>query len=73
MKPSPLRPARAYPAAYYVECPSCGEGVLCPQTGSYLIGRDSVDAWAKAHGKGKGECQCGYAFKLPAAVAKLGA
>lgn len=73
MKASPLKPARAVPASFYMECPSCGEGVLCPRTGSYMIGRDSVDAWRRYLAPGRAACQCGYEFKLPAAVAKLGA
>lgn len=61
-------------AAYYVNCPHCSAGWLCPATGSYMIGFDSIDAVRKAN-KDRGDVvrcsDCDAPFVLPKAIRRL--
>ncbi len=60
-------------AAYYVNCPHCDAGWLCPATGSYMIGFDSIDAVRKANKDRRDVvvCTCTHSFVLPKAVRRL--
>lgn len=66
-------------AAYYVSCPHCGYDLIDPGTGSFLIGRDSVDAFKGAIAlTAKNQLRivchgCGETYLLPAPVVALGA
>lgn len=73
-----MKSARATVSAYYVECPHCSAPLMDPATGSYLIDRDSVDAFARqeptptAKGLVVVTCyDCRNRFALPAAVSRL--
>lgn len=67
-----MKTGKSFAAAYSVNCPHCGAGWLCPATGSYLIGRDSVDA-VKRTGTRVVKCiDCPHYFNLPANVMALG-
>jgi ribosomal protein S27E len=72
-----LLTAHAFPAAYYVRCPACHADLCDPSTGSFMIGRDSLDAFA-AQAKVSGlapnaiTCPtCGAVFRLPAEAARV--
>jgi hypothetical protein len=63
------RTATATPAAFYVPCPHCQFDYVCPATGSYMIGRDSVVELERRGTPGVGTCgACGKTFKLPAVI-----
>ena len=75
-----MKPGTASIAAYYVSCPrpDCETPLSDPSTGSFLIGRDSVDAFRRieptltAKGQIIVKCDgCGVRFVLPAAVSRL--
>ncbi len=64
-----LPTGHAYPVAYTVTCPKCEAPMICPSSGSHMIGRDSVDASPG----GTTTCfECGTVYKLPAIVLRLG-
>lgn len=68
-----MKPGKSSVAAYYVNCPHCLAPWACPSTGSFLIGRDSVDA-VKRTGTRVVKClDCPHYFNLPANVLALGA
>jgi hypothetical protein len=61
-------------AAYYVNCPRCDAGWLCPSTGSYMIGFDSIDAVRKTNKDRRDTVMCSACaapFVLPKAIRRL--
>lgn len=61
-------------AAYYVNCPHCDAGWLCPSTGSYMIGFDSIAAVRKANKDQRDvvTCRdCTKSFVLPMPIRRL--
>lgn len=73
-----MKPGAAAVAAYYVSCPHCEAALMDPGTGSYMIGRDSVESFRRtspaltAKGQVVVECfDCGTRFALPASVSRL--
>lgn len=55
------------PAAYFVCCSACGEGVACPSTGSVLLTSESIAKLGRSV-----ECMCGASVRLPRNVLRLG-
>lgn len=73
-----VKAGHACVTAYYVTCPHCSVPLTDPRTGSHMIGRDSVEAFAglaptpTAKGQIVVACfDCGERYALPAAVSRL--
>lgn len=61
-----MKTGRLTVAAYYLDCPYCGEGIGNPIDGSHMWG---VDAGEVKPGQTTVECiTCGKTVKLPAAL-----
>lgn len=67
-------PAHHRPAAFFMECPYCGEGICCPRSGSLMLTGESIPNLGikRTNGPARMPCPtCGREFAVPLAVRQL--